>query len=141
MTNITPETIKTTARKYIGTPFHKQGRIIGVGVDCIGLIICIANDLNISSKTGDLINLYDKYIYNVEKPNGILLISTLNKHLIEKDGEPSDGDIIAFIRKDMHVHVGIVTEKERFIHSCMIRGAVIEEKITNKKYKLWSFNL
>ena len=32
----------------------------------------------------------------------------------------------------MHVHVGIVTEKKRFIHSCMIRGAVIEEKITNK---------
>ena len=141
MTNITPETIKTTARKYIGTPFHQQGRIIGVGIDCIGLIISVANDLNISSKNGNSITSYDTHIYNVEKPNASLLISTLDKHFIQKDGKPSDGDIIAFIRPDMHVHIGIATGEDKFIHSCMIRGSVIEERIINNNYKLWKFNL
>ncbi len=28
------------ARSYIGTPFHHQGRLPGVGLDCAGVIVC-----------------------------------------------------------------------------------------------------
>ena len=28
-----------SARACIGTPFHHQGRAIGIGLDCIGLIV------------------------------------------------------------------------------------------------------
>lgn len=34
------------ARKWIGTPFHHQARLIGVGVDCIGVVIGVARALN-----------------------------------------------------------------------------------------------
>jgi NlpC/P60 family putative phage cell wall peptidase len=28
------------ARTWIGTPYHHQARVKGVGVDCVGLVIC-----------------------------------------------------------------------------------------------------
>ena len=38
------EDIVATARTYVGTPFRHQGRT-HMGVDCIGLIWCVARDL------------------------------------------------------------------------------------------------
>jgi cell wall-associated NlpC family hydrolase len=34
------EAVVTAAERYIGTPFHHQGRLPGVGLDCIGLVLC-----------------------------------------------------------------------------------------------------
>ncbi len=31
-----------TARTWLGTPYHHQGRLKGVGVDCAGLLIGVA---------------------------------------------------------------------------------------------------
>lgn len=28
------------AESYVGTPFHHQGRLPGVGLDCAGLVVC-----------------------------------------------------------------------------------------------------
>lgn len=39
--------IITTAREYLGTPYHHLGRIKGVGIDCLGLIICVCRDLGL----------------------------------------------------------------------------------------------
>lgn len=36
------------ARAYVGTPFHHQGRVRDVGVDCIGLIVCVAQDVGVT---------------------------------------------------------------------------------------------
>ncbi|MBI2801233.1 MAG: peptidase P60 [Gammaproteobacteria bacterium] len=41
----TPAAIIAAARGYLGTPFHHQGRVRGVGVDCAGLLVCTARDL------------------------------------------------------------------------------------------------
>jgi NlpC/P60 family putative phage cell wall peptidase len=35
------------ARHYLGTPFTHQGRMRGVGVDCVGLVACAAADAGI----------------------------------------------------------------------------------------------
>ena len=43
----TPADIVKTAREYIGTPFHHQARIKGVGIDCAGLLICVARELGL----------------------------------------------------------------------------------------------
>ena len=39
------EAIITRAREYIGTPYHHQARAPGVGLDCIGFIVCILQSL------------------------------------------------------------------------------------------------
>lgn len=36
------EDFVAAARGYIGTPFHHQGRVPGVGLDCAGVIVCAA---------------------------------------------------------------------------------------------------
>jgi cell wall-associated NlpC family hydrolase len=40
------------AREYLGTRWHHQGRVKGVGVDCIGLIMCVAYDLGLGDWRG-----------------------------------------------------------------------------------------
>jgi cell wall-associated NlpC family hydrolase len=44
---ITKSDIVDTARQYIGTPFHHQARVKGVGIDCAGLLVCVARDLGL----------------------------------------------------------------------------------------------
>lgn len=62
-----PETIIKTARTWLGTKFHHQGRIkrskqnLG-GCDCVGLIIGIGNELGIKSHNKNL-NEYDTAKY------------------------------------------------------------------------------
>ncbi len=44
---VTGQNIVDVAKTYIGTPFHHLGRIKDVGIDCVGIIICVAKELNI----------------------------------------------------------------------------------------------
>ncbi len=37
-----------TAKSFIGTPFHAQGRAPGAGLDCIGVVACVARAHNIT---------------------------------------------------------------------------------------------
>ena len=45
---ITRDSIVAEARTWIGTSFHHQGRLKGVGVDCAGLIIGVGNKLGLT---------------------------------------------------------------------------------------------
>ncbi len=39
----TPSDVIAAARGSVGTPFHHGGRLPGVGLDCIGVIVCAAS--------------------------------------------------------------------------------------------------
>jgi len=45
----TRKQILDEARTWIGTPYHHQGRLKGVGVDCAGLIVMVGKELGLSS--------------------------------------------------------------------------------------------
>ena len=45
--------VVSIARSYIGTPFVHQGRLKGVGIDCLGLIICVLREASIFPKWVD----------------------------------------------------------------------------------------
>lgn len=38
---MTPESIIAAARECLETPFHHQGRVVGVGMDCAGVLVHI----------------------------------------------------------------------------------------------------
>lgn len=42
------EEIYTEARRWVGTPYHHQGRTLGQSCDCIGLLIGVARALGIA---------------------------------------------------------------------------------------------
>lgn len=48
MALITRSAIVEEAYKWIGTPYHHQGRLRGVGVDCVGLLLGITDALGVS---------------------------------------------------------------------------------------------
>jgi hypothetical protein len=85
------------AREYIGTPYVHQGRAKGAGVDCCGLIICVARDLELST--------FDIDGYSRTPP-----IKTFLKHFQETCTEtkaPMPGDIAIF-RIRHQIHCGII---------------------------------
>lgn len=43
MPNSVASDVVTRARALLGTPWHHQGRLPGVGLDCIGIVVCIAH--------------------------------------------------------------------------------------------------
>ena len=45
----TREQVVRAAREWLGTPWHHQGRVKGVGVDCVGVVIGVARDLGLST--------------------------------------------------------------------------------------------
>ena len=40
------ETVRM-ARDYLGTPYHHQARLKGHGIDCVGLVVCVARELGV----------------------------------------------------------------------------------------------
>jgi cell wall-associated NlpC family hydrolase len=42
-----PHPIVTQARGWIGTPFHHQARLKGIGCDCLGLCVGVALELEL----------------------------------------------------------------------------------------------
>jgi hypothetical protein len=88
------------ARKYLETPFSQRGRQISKGIDCIGVVLCVGTDLNISDKDGNPFHplLYKDY---PNQPFGDEVQEECKKRLIIKSiGTPTSfsqiipGDIV-----------------------------------------------
>lgn len=96
-----PDEIVEAARKYLGTPFHHQGRLGGVGLDCIGLLVNVGRDCGAVFE--DRID-YSRY------PDGRTLIQECEKNLVLED-VPAPGRIGIFYFKHNYLpqHVGIFT--------------------------------
>ncbi len=112
-----------TAREWIGTPYHHQGRVKGVGCDCIGLIIGVAHELGLSSYN---INGYSPY------PDGTKLLQLFRSECLEVDNyEP--GDILIFRIKKSPQHCGILAVNDwklTIIHAYQTTEAVREHEFS-----------
>lgn len=129
---ITKKKIVQVSRKWLGTPFHLHGRIKHEGCDCIGLILCVANELDLYSKLGVPIIQYDCFDYSIE--SGKLLYDFLECHLCKKE-DFTIGDVLLFKINKVYFHCGIVADYREnqysLIHACIRRKKVIEHRILN----------
>lgn len=115
--------IVARAREWIGTPFLHQGRKMGVGVDCAGIVVDIAKHFKYAKTYNDKRN-YPK------QPTGSLMSETLNDHLERVSvAEAMPGDIIHFKFAKVPQHVGILTDVGTFIHADGNIGLVVETQI------------
>jgi len=121
---MTPHAI---ARTYLGTPFHHQGRLPGVGLDCVGVLICVAKELRLVAADFDVTG-YQR------QPDGVVLMRHLSEHLLPVEQtamQPGDIVCVAF---DKHPqHVGIVGDYRHgglsIIHAASKHGAVVETRL------------
>ena len=87
------------ARAYIGTPFHHQGRMPDVGLDCAGVIVCAAAACGIF--------IEDQQGYGRIPSNG-LLQQAVEKHCVRVDTSSVEtGDIMLFAFRNEPQHLAV----------------------------------
>lgn len=115
------------ARRYIGTAYHHQARKPGVGMDCVGLLICVARDL------GHVPPDFDITGYR-RVPDGHSLMRHMHEQFTEiPRAEMAPGDYVC-IAYDRHPHhVGILGDYHlgglSLIHADSKIGAVVEQRL------------
>ena len=123
--------IITTARGYIGTRFHHQGRLGKTGkhkggMDCLGLLINVARDLDLRGKNGERMCEFDAQGYS-HRPDTAELRRRLSILLNEVHAiQPAD--IVLFTIDGMPQHMGIATDIG-IIHAYAPARAVVEHAL------------
>lgn len=109
------------ALEYIDTPFKHQGRLKGKGLDCCGLVVCVAKELGVY-KGGD------RFDYS-RIPDGQMMLNNLREHLIEVDlNNIQQGDILLMRFENEPQHVAIYLGNEEIIHSYGTLGKVTKHR-------------
>lgn len=115
------------ARNWIDSPFHHQGRLKGVGVDCAGLVIGIARELGIVAPDFN-VAAYPR------SPDGETLMHLAEIHLTpiaEADMQPGDVIVVAVDREPQHI--GVLGDYRHgglsIIHAASNAGFVIETRL------------
>lgn len=117
--------ILTEARRWIGTPFHHQARLIGHGVDCGQLVVGVGVALGLMPLPGDEWRRYGR------KPNPRQMRQQLETFLVElpKDSVPQIGDIMWIgWRPGLPMHLGFLTDLHGrgILHAFSNAGRVVE---------------
>jgi len=90
------------AKTWIGTPFKHQGRVKGLGIDCVGLIIGVAHYFKLTEFD------YTNYSHT---PDGFLMRQLLDQHLRSIPIEAAkSGDIVLMRFEAQPQHVGILSD-------------------------------
>lgn len=93
MSTVTRAQIVAKAREYLGTPYENQGRVKGQKLDCVGLALCVAQELGILDKNGRPI-LRSQHSDYSGQPIGEDLLKICRELLIEKKAPPLPGDVL-----------------------------------------------
>lgn len=128
------------ARTWIGTKYHHQGRLKksaqgNGGVDCIGLVIGVADELAICDDQGDLLSKHDITGYSMQ-PEGEKLVHSMAAHLkIIPQDKMQVGDILLFKFWKEPQHVGILSKYPTggfgLIHCNSTSGSVVEQPLSD----------
>ncbi|WP_072387553.1 NlpC/P60 family protein [Hyphomicrobium sp. CS1BSMeth3] len=116
--------IVAEARRWIGTPYHHQASLRGIGTDCLGLVRGVWRALH-----GTEAEAVPAYSRDWAEATGVeTMLAAARRHLIERDRIAAEhGDILIFrYRADaIAKHVGILSGPLTMIHA--IEGRAVAE--------------
>lgn len=118
---MTPAEIIASARKCLDTPFRHQGRIVGRGLDCAGVLDFVATDHGCQ--------VIDVQGY-ARTPHAGLLESALDAQpylVAVRDRKPGDVLLMRFAREPQHI---AIFTGETIIHSYEAVGKCCEHDLT-----------
>ena len=121
---MTPDTIVTAARAFIGTPFVHQGRIPHGALDCAGLVVAVAQTVGAE--------YIDQNGYS-RNPSGGLLEAALDAQpslarIAIGDAAPGDILLMRFAGDPQHL---AIHADETIIHAYEAPGLVCEHDLTD----------
>lgn len=120
--------VVSAAKAWLGTKYEHQHRSKTAGVDCAGLVIAVAKDLNLVEQDFD-VNGYDRV------PDGKSLLAYCDRFMQRVEiNDARDGDVVVIRWESDPQHLGflvpyIVPGHHALIHSINGRG-VIEHRLT-----------
>ncbi len=127
------------ARTWLGTKYHHQGRLKkspqgSGGVDCIGLVLGVIDELNICGQDGRKLSFYDELGYSMQ-PEGNRLIEAMRKHLQEiAINQMQIADILVFRTFRDPQHIGLLSQYPTgslgIIHCNSSAGMVVEQPLS-----------
>jgi NlpC/P60 family putative phage cell wall peptidase len=114
---VTREAIVKAARGWLGTPYHHQASVKGIGSDCLGLIRGIWRELY-----GPEPEAMPAYTRDWGDATGSeTLLEAACRHLVRLGdvGAAEPGDVLVFRMRDEGVakHAGILTGASRLVHA------------------------
>lgn len=119
---VTWQDIVAEARTYLGTPFHHQGRLKGVGVDCVGLVTGVAKTLGLAH--------HDSKAYARQADGETMMreMALCSKRVIGSSFKYGDVLVFWFAKKGVANHMGIATDVGLIhtYHSMSRGGRVVE---------------
>ncbi|MGD9783901.1 MAG: NlpC/P60 family protein [Hyphomicrobiaceae bacterium] len=111
------------ARGWLGTPYHHQSSVKGVGADCLGIVRGVYREL-----MGREPAAMPPYTRDWGEASGKeTLLDAARLHLVASPtGVPRPGDVVVFRvrRAAVAKHVGIATAADRMIHAVERSGCV-----------------
>lgn len=110
--------------EYCGTPFRHQARVKHHGVDCAGLVICVARELGFVAPDFD-INGYGEYVPE-EYMRGIL-----GQMMEPVKGRRQLGDVVLICLRGQAQHLGFLTPGG-LTHAYFTVGKVAEHPLDDK---------
>jgi hypothetical protein len=129
--------IVTAARSWLGTRFHHQGRVKCTnqhagGVDCLGLLMGVAQELHLTNAQGIALASCDETYYP-HQPDCQKLYMTLSQHLIQIPiGDITPGNILLLKVDQNPQHLAIVSDYQNgfgMIHAYAPARAVVEHAL------------
>lgn len=121
MSSITRSRIVELARECLDTPFHHQGRQVGVGLDCAGVIVVIARALNYP--------LNDPLGYGRSPHRAQLEAAAMGAFDEIYVDDAGEGDILMMRFLKEPQHVGIKTAEGHLIHAYQQVDKCVEHAI------------
>ena len=114
--SITRDGIVRTARGWIGTPYHHQASLKGIGADCIGLVRGVWREL-----IGNEPEALPAYSGDWAEATGLeAMLAAAHRHLVPIPAElVRQGDVVVFRLRAGAVakHTAIVSDLGRMIHA------------------------
>ena len=129
-----PQEIIEQARTWIGTPYHHQARLKGIGCDCLGMVVGVADELGLKHESGVLLSSFDQTDYS-RQPDGERLTRMLQSVLYEVPKEEAvPGDLVLFSIEGNPQHVGLISDYEGLgvIHCYAPSRKVVEHRLDKK---------
>lgn len=114
----TKEQIVGKAREYVGTPFRHQGRIKGLGLDCVGLPLCVGEDLGLKDKDGKPFLKTDNANYSDQPQDQFVHQEAVRRMIAIPSSELRDGDMVTLKVPSIPCHVAIISTV------CGVRGMI-----------------
>jgi cell wall-associated NlpC family hydrolase len=115
------EVLINSAREYIGTPFQHQGRLLNIGIDCAGLIVCVAKEAGFEIK--------DQQGYARTPDSGRFVAAVLEHcdRITLWEAEPGDLAMFTFRREPQHIALISGVQPLTMIHAYLPCEKVVEQ--------------